>query len=307
MEGSKLLTMIVTVTVGIIFVGALLGPVIDDVSATEKTFTNDGYYYMQKITADDPDEIVFTYEYIGPTSADVVFTYNGETMDITGFPSQFTIATDLESFTVRMGANEYIGLQSAGQDFAMGGHNTANSTLTISQGTVTFVTVSSSDVTTTKTVTYTELWVYTDTPTDYVMKKMDKAAYITNESEYFGAGITAMTTWNTAISIDGDYEDFDATIIFPPNLTTTVTNKAIVETEVSGYEDLYSLDKLTFTINDGTTTVDATYSYFIVPAKVTAELSQHLDSGEIALLAVLPLLAITTLLLLAVRFFVRRD
>lgn len=304
MEGNKLLTLLVTVTVGIIFIGALLAPVIEDTSTTEKTFTNEGYYYMQKLTADDSDEIVFTYEYIGPASSDVTFTYNDKPMDITGFPSAFTIVTNLTDYAVRAGANEYIGIQTIGYDFAMGGHNTKTSTLTISSGTITFTTVSSTDVTATKTASYTELWVYSDTPTDYVMKKSDKAAYITTETEYVACGVTSMTAWNTVISISGDYQDFDATIVYPPNLTTTVTDKAIVESQVEEYVNLYSLDKLTFTINDGTTTVDAVYSYFIVPAKVTVELAQHLDTGEIAILAAIPLMAIAVLILLVVRYFV---
>lgn len=301
---------ITAVIVGLMVSGLILVafvPIFTEVTATEKTFTNDGYFYVEKISADDTNEIVFTYEYLGPASSDVSFTYNGEPMDLTGYPSAFTIVTNLTDYAVRCGANEYIGIQTIGNDFAMGGHNTKSSTLTIASGTITFTTVSSTDVTATKTASYTELWVYSDTPTDYVMKKSDEVAYITPDTEYIACGVTSMTAWNTVISLSGNYEDFDATIIYPPNLTTTVTNKAIVEEEVDGYIDLYALDKLTFTINDGTTSVDAIYSYFIVPSEVTVELSVHGDDVFNTVINIIPLLAGVGLLMAGIYYFISRK
>lgn len=306
---NKLIQMVVVVTVGIIFLGSLLAPVISDASTTEKTFTNEGYYYMQKISAEDATEHVLTYDY---NDGDFIFTLDGvDISDKIQSDLSTTVATDGESWILRASKNEYVGLQGSGSTIGFGGHNSVTANVTFNAGTVTITrtVVTDGGVVPGSTLTgsYEELWIISNDPTDYVMKKADTSAYILKDTEYLAVGITGMTAWNTVIVLSGDSTDFDATIVYPPNLTTTVTNKAIDETEVDGYVDLYSLTKLTFTINDGTTTKDAIYSYFIVPSKVTAELEQHLDTSEIALLAVIPIMVIAALLMFAVRTFTGRD
>lgn len=294
---TNLLTLVVTLTVGIILAGSLLMPVITDATTTEKTFTNEGFYYMQKVTADDTNTYTLAYEY---SSGTYTFKYNDEAIDITSIGNlATTLATDGESWVLRSQYNEYVGLQSVGTDFISGGHNTVTSTYTFNQGTATCVATNTSDVSSTKTTTYDELWIYSPTPTDYVMKKATSNAYLLEDSEYLAMGITAVTSWSTVIKITGDLEDFDAEIVYPTGVTTTVTNKEIHKAAVDGYVGLSSLEKLTFTISDGTSTVDATYSYFIVPATVTAELADHLNPAEIALMNALPILIIMGLVVLA--------
>lgn len=269
---SKIPVLVVALVIGIVLVTSAVVPLASDYSEA-KTFTNDGYFYMQKITADDPKTYTIDYVYDADTTS-LSFKYNDVVIDTTGWPSNLpvTIASNGTTWAVRMGYySEYVGLQGVGYGFAFGGHNTKSVSVTFSQGTATATSVNSSDQTGTYSTTYTDMWIYSPTPTDYLMKKADKPAYLLEDTEYYAIGITAITTWNTAISITGTVEDFTGSIIYPPNLTTTITNKDIVKTEVNSYVDLYQLDKLTFTINDGTTTVDATYSYFIVPSEVTAD------------------------------------
>ena len=302
MEKMNALTLIITLVVGVILTGALLGPVVNDATKTEATFTNEGYFYMQKISAEDTNTYTLTYEY-DPDAVTYSYTYNGDAIDTSNWPAQplnVTLATDGETWLVRAGLNEYIGLQGFGTDINGGGHNTWKTVATFEEGTITITYTNSSDVTSTKTGTYTDLWIYSPTPTDYVMKKADKAAYLLNDSEYLAMGVTSMSAWNTVIQITGTVEDFTATIVYPPNLTTTVTNKAIDSETVSGYNGLNSLDKLTFTINDGTTSVNATYSYFIVPAEVTSELTNHLTPGQISLMGAIPVMVIVALLMAAI-------
>lgn len=269
---SKIPVLVVALVIGIVLVTSAVVPLASDYSDA-KTFTNEGYFYMQKITADDEGTYTFDYQYDADTTT-LSFKFNDVAIDTTGWPSNLpvTVATDSDNWVVRMGYySEYIGLQGVGYGFAFGGHNTKSVSVTFSQGTATATATNAADSTATYSTTYTEMWIYSPVPTDYVMKKADKMAYMLDDSEFYAIGITSMTTWNTAISITGTVDNFDGSIIYPPNLTTTITNKEIIKTEVDSYVDLNQLDKLTFTINDGTTTVNATYSYFIVPSEVTAD------------------------------------
>lgn len=287
--------MIVALVIGLILTFTAVMPLVSSYS-DDKTFTNEGYFYMQKISADDTDTYELVYEYDSDTQK-LTYTYNDEAIDTSGWPVSplnVTIATDGESWLLRAsGTNEYVGMQGVGAGFAFGGHNTWAIEITFIEGTATAVATNSSNVSSTYTATYTDLWIYSPDPTDYIMKKADKPAYMLEDSEYLAMGVTSMTAWNTGIAITGTVSDFTPTIFYPPNLTTTVTNKNVVDTEIDGYIDLYSLDKLTFTINDGTTTVDATYSYFIVPASVTAAT----DNPDVYknLVSVLPLFALILL------------
>ena len=303
----KIVGITVTVLVSLVVLAGVLMPVLDDATATTDTFTNDGYFYMQKISASDTETYTLSYAY-DDVAKTLTFEYNGDEIDTTGWPSSLpvTVATDNDSWVVRMGYySEYIGLQGIGYAFAFGGHNTWSVTVTFNGGTATSVATNSGGVSSTYTTTYTDLWLYSPEPTDYVMKKMDKPAYMLEDSEFIAVGVTAITVWNTGVKINGTVDDFTAEIFYPPNLTTTVTNKEIVKTEVNDHEDLYSLDKLTFSINDGTTTVDATYSYFIVPAEVTAERSVHFTDNQNALFAVIPVLIIVAILIGVVALVIR--
>ena len=317
MEPKNILEMTVGIVVGVLVLSAILFPVIDTASTTENTFTNEGYFYMQKITADDTTPHVLSYETDG-TNTNLTYKLDDVEIPKTNWPAgslNLTLATDGESWVMRASANsEYVGLQGVGSTLNFGGHNTRTTTVTFESGTVTMDrTIYNPDtgqtsVGSTLTGSYTDLWLYSPTPTDYVMKMADKSAYMLADSEYLAMGITLVSQWNTAIKITGNVNEFNATIVYPPNITTTVTNDEIHKTAVSGYDGLYSLDKLTFTIDDGTTTVDATYSYFIVPAEVTAELAVHASQDEIQILETIPILITVGLILGIVGVaFSRRD
>ena len=313
---NKFIGLMVGLTVGVLMVSGFLWPIVSDATATETTFENDGYFYMQKITANDETVHVLKYATDG-TNQNISFELDGTEIDTSTWPTSplnVTIATDGETWVMRgSGTNEYVGLQGVGSTINFGGHNSRTATVTFDSGTVTVErTVYNPDTgqTTagsTLNSSYTDLWLISPTPTDYVMKKADKTAYLLDDSEYLAMGITTISQWNTAVKITGTVEDFTSTIVYPPNLTTTVTNKAIDSETVSGYKELNALNKLTFTINDGTTTVDATYSYFIVPAEVTAEKAQHLDTTQIALVAAIGTLGAIVLIAAAAGSIRRLD
>lgn len=307
---TNLLTLVVTLTVGIILAGSLFMPILSDATQTEDTLKNEGYFYMDKISSSDEG----TYTLSWSVSNFNTLVVNGVNVDASAWPSTgVTVATDGQDWLIRSGTANYIGLQSMGSSggtsIGVGGSSTKSVDVTMTAGTITIVGTGNDNTTTTKTGTYTDLWLYSTEPTEYVMKKANKIAYIDNDDTYLAMGVTTVTQWNTVIQVTGDYDSFDAEIVFPTGVTTSTTDKDIIITENTKYINLYELDKLTFTVSDGTNSTDATYSYFIVPASVTAELSQHLDAGEIALLNALPILIIIGLVMLGVgAIFIRnRD
>lgn len=300
---NKIVVGLVGLTVMAVIFSAML-PIMGEVTSAEDTFTNEGYYYMKKISATDTETHTLYYDY-----NDDSYIFKVDDVDITDkIQSNLitTVATDDSTWCMRAQKNEYVGLQGVGINF--GGHNSRIAEVTFDSGTVTVDRWYLIDgvITQGSTVTgsYTDLWLVSVEPTDYVMKKSDVPVYMLKDSEYIAAGVTSMTQWNTMILIDGDMTDFNAEIVYPPSLTTTVTNDTIVSTTVNDYIDLYKLDKLTFTINDGTTTVDATYSYFIVPAEVTAEKAIHPDGPTTAILNMLPIIIGAGLLIGAIAFMI---
>ena len=59
MEKMNVLTLIITLVVGVILTGALLGPVVSDATKTTETFTNEGYFTMDKYGTDTDITIVW--------------------------------------------------------------------------------------------------------------------------------------------------------------------------------------------------------------------------------------------------------
>lgn len=297
MEKMNALTLIITLVVGVILTGALLGPVISDATKTEQTFENEGYFYLQKITAADEGTYTFSYTFDGETN----LTFNGEPVDLGGITNPVTLATDGADWFVRYGLNnEYVGLQIFGTDLVSGGYGTTSMTIEFSGGTVTATRITDgSDTPTVDTKTYNEAWIYSPEKSDYVMKKADSTAYMHADSEYVAAGQTTIKQWFDSLCIVGNNESFTVDLLVPEE-DLTVTNQTVVSTAVNGYNDLYALSKLTFTASYDDASTDATYSYFIVPAEVTSELTNHLTPGQISLMGAIPVMVIVALLMIAV-------
>lgn len=293
MEGSKLLTMIVTVTVGIIFIGALLAPVIEDTSTTEKTFTNEGMWRMKEIENGD----VWTF-----TNSPYAWTYDDD--------SQTSISTSANNALL---GDEWC-IRASGQ--ARGPYISGNATTltaTADEVNITFTGVGG-----TSEYAISGYGIYDDG--EYMLTDYQKPVYVRDNSIIYATGVSTVDNVGCTIHIEGTIKD-GVTITMMNNRNQSdisnavFTNVSINAEQVNGYVNLYKLTSITADVTFDNTSSDETtshtgsisYSSYVVPYEVTAELSQHLDAGEIALLAVLPLIAITALLLLAVRFFVGRD
>ena len=301
---NKLIGLIMAAVVGIIMIGALLMPVVNDASTTEKTFTNEGYARYTSITDDSADEISITWDHTDFTK----FTVDSEVIDCSTM-SQYTSIVFGDNWTVRFITNNfnYGGIQyvgPAGSDYlSVDTAGTKDLTITLSSGTMTVT-----DGTTTKTVTYTTAY-YPDNDGSMIMKKSDKIAYLLKDSSIINAnGNTAVSGVTIGVRFDGTIADGYEFTLYRNSNDCSVSNVVSNYVENDKYIDLVELSSITFDLTpDGGTATAATYSYFLVPYQVTAELSEHLDAGSIAILAALPVLLIAALVIFAVRIIGIRD
>lgn len=299
---NKLLTMVLTITIGIIFAGSLMVPVINDVSATEDTLENDGYYHLKKYTAED--EVTFTWDYTNPTS----FTINDETMEYTNESALAQSVVLGQRFAARLATNN-TGLTFYGAGTYINANATTPTfTLSYSEGSI-----SATNGTTTKPIAdVSEIYVIA-TEGDYVMKVTDSVAYLNSgseivaDSEIYASGQTFNGGANIFWHLQGTIDNMEYPDVFDSNLT--VTNEEIHGEYVADHKNLYALDNITFTATTlGGTVYNITASYFVVPAEVTAERTQHLDTAEISLIAVIPVMVILALIMIAVQIITgRRD
>ena len=305
MEKTNLLTLVVTLTVGIILAGSLLMPVISDATETERTFTNDGYFRMTELESDTNTTIEWDH------TVPEVISVNDEDCDLSMLPigKQVTIVGSdkmIIRYDHRDATNTVVQVFTAAGYFAVSVAGATDLSITLSGFDIT-----ATDGTNTRSVTATK-GVYAEPTGDWIMKQSETAAYVhTSDSVIILAGITQMNT-NIGVYATGTIEDgLDYTFVPTSGSPPTVTfgDTTFNYSEVANFNDLVTLTNCTFDITENDTSSEANYSYFLVPYKVTAERSQHLNDGEIALMNALPILVIIGLVLAAVgAIFIRnRD
>lgn len=303
MEKTNLLTLVVTLTVGIILAGSLLMPVISDATETERTFQNEEYFFtMDKIDDTAEHTILWTldtYEKITVDGVDITPTWDSATI--------VAEEDNLIRCSKNPGGDGYY-LNFVGTDRPVGlGYITDKSvSITISNGTISFTNVSSTDVSTTVTSSYTSAYIINPEDTgayQYVMKTPTAKSYVLGDSEVYGIGYSSFGgAWQNIFVISGSIDDgIDATLVSTTlEGDVTVSDTTVTSTAVTGYKDLYQFEKVQFTATYGGIDYALTYSYIIVPASVTAELAEHLNAGEIALMNALPVIVIIGLVLAGV-------
>ena len=303
---NKLIPLVLTIVVGVILAGSVLVPVLNDATTTEKTFDNRAGALFQVEKFDETTEYSFEWVYTDPTHA----TVNNETVTL----SAATVICATDTFLIRYGqdnANGYY-LQSVGGGLGAYGSETNKTTLAISvSGDSLTATVSNEGSTpVTKTTTITEGYGIVANGS-YVMKASNQVAYMHADSPIVAMGLTSLDgVWSNMFQIIGDVEEVEVTQINPTPATYTVSNVEVNAESSTSYIDLYELQSITFDatlISDDTKVHACTYNYFIVPAEVTAELSEHLTPGQIALMGAIPVLVIVALLVVAVGAVARRN
>lgn len=294
METKNLVSMVLAITVGIICIGSVMVPVISDATKTVETLDNtaDALGYLISIDS-ETDDYTLTWDVDDP---DVVLV-NGEEVSLYAG----TILCGSPDFLIRYysGSTDY--LQGRTSDSADNFTASSSLSMTVSSGTITIV----SDESTTKTYSITSGFAISSDG-DYVMKAPTQEAYMKLDSELYAFGVSGTDTSTIWLKLTGTPESVVATSFSGPS--GTFSNYVIHSTVLEDYVDTVALEKITFDWTNASTEVvtGLTYSYFIVPASVTAELSEHLTSAEIGLLAIIPIMAIIAVLMIAVRA-VNRD
>lgn len=285
-----------TLVVGVILAGALLMPVINDTTATERTFKNLGYYSLDVAKADPADTITIEFDHTKP----LVLTVNGEEISMPKQIVTFVGSNDIMvryfyNNDTRVSVHAYIG--STNNGVYADSWNDQDMTITISEGTVT----ASNGSTTRQSTPTSDIYCISAESGEYVMKPYDQTAKLKGDSKFIAIGRTAVNSSNVCLYAEGTITEGVPNIdVFYKSAETTTANVEINATPVTGYVNLYTFDNFTFDLTQGEDTVVATYSAIIIPAEVTAELSQHLNNGEIALINTIPVMVIVALLMVAI-------
>lgn len=285
----------------VVVLAAVLMPVLGDAQKTEDTFTNDGYFHMTKYTAADED-LTLTWDYTDPG----VVTVNGNDFDLStvGIPITVLASTNGGARFEYVGTNQYCQFCNSAGILTAAVSASATLTIVCSSGTMTatYSTPDNPDVT--RTSTYDEYYCISETG-DYVMKKTTSPAYMLNDSPIFALGVTKIGSPAITLSLQGSIDDGITVTQVSSTPTITYSTPVLDYSSVSDHNDLNKLTKITFTGDNGGTVVNITYSYFIVPAEVTAERSVHLNGNEIAILGAIPALVIVALLIGVLALYMR--
>ena len=307
MEWKQITGLTVGVVIGALLLTTLVIPVIGETTTTERTFTNDGYFTMDKYSTDDSVTIEWDH-----TSPDKV-TVNDEEITVNSPQGKWVSIAIGDNWYFRFihtNSNGYEVQMSYGSAATIGA-STSNSkdiTIVCSEGTATGTLYTSGVADTPKTVSYTELYVISTDGQYYIMKDSDVSATMLKDSEFVGIGQTFLSGGAAVIKVAGTIEDGATVTIIGATVTASVDSDTISvnATPKNGYVDCYDLTSITFDVTTSGGTTHATYNYFIVPASVTAELSQHLDSSSIEILSIVPLLITVGIIMAVVGVFVMR-
>ena len=295
---NKLIPIVLTLVVGIILAGSVLIPVLNDATKTENTFSNDGAFFVEV----DPST-TYTLKYQQYANPGKVIV-NGETLPIT-FNQGYTLLR-LDNVILRLVSNNQMQLLGGGSSYT----DVANVDITITNGTVSGTLGYGNPITTISwpKTTYSEAFIISATDAGEVMKSYNTPAKVNADSPLEAYGVTTINgSTNTTVLVEIDGTIADGVNVTLRNkqtsaeiTTMTISDLEINYTPVAGYIDLYDLSSITFTVTNGEYTTDVTYSAFVVPSKVTAEMTDHLTPGQITLLNAIPVMVIVALVVTAI-------
>lgn len=287
MDTKELTAILVVAMVGCVIVAGFM-PVLNETVESDTTFTNKGYFYMDKITDSTVRTIVVDSTDLNTILVDNVAVSNGST----GIGATIVCSDNWLIRTTNAGAQVFT---SSGA-----GAGTSSSqpimTITIEAGQVE-VTASS-----TQTLTFTEGFAITNQKSDWVMKSANASAYMVAGSDIVDSELTAMgrssAGGNNAIGIRITGTVLDVDISEFTNTSVVFGEPTINAVAIDGYNGLYQLTDIQFTgtINDNTSNV--TYNRFIVPAEVTAEKAIHADDNTASIISMVPFILIMGIVLM---------
>ena len=303
---NKLITICITLVVGIILAGSVLMPVLNDATETNGKITNSGFYRMSDIS--DETEWTIVWDHTDLKNVKV----NGETVAMNpvagGIPMTLIGGNDLlvryflQSNGVRVFVQEF---NTGSTVYAADSNASQDMTITYSNGNV----VCDNGSGTTRTVAITDTLYAVDPNGEFILKKSDETAYVKEDSKIIGLGTTELANnVDQRFVIEGSIND-GFTAEYEPYDTMTMGEITDVYTANASvpYLGVYDFDKLTFTATYNDADKDVVYSQIFVPYEITAEKSSHMTTGQIALMGAIPIMVIIALLMVAVGVVARRN
>lgn len=299
MEMKTIITVVIAGMLGAIVFSSML-PVFAETTSATNTFTNEGYYTMDRLTEDS--SFTLTWDYTKPSIITVDgMDYDLSNVGLTKWVSYTIFGSD--NFVLRYRITDtdtivqYYGPSSASIGFMYASIlSSSNLSVTVDEGNATFSTTNTS---------YTEpsiididvdkaYCINTSNNGDYVMKKSNESVYVVEDSTIVVlAGITS-TLPNTDVGIyaTGTINDNLNASAFRGTNTYDVTFNDFEYTtsNVNNYVGLVELSKVDFIATQNNTDYNVTYSYFIVPSEVTAEKVNHVEGPIKAIMDLLPIL-----------------
>ena len=285
--------------VSLVVLAAVLVPILDDATTVNEMFTNVGYYDMSYT---EDDAVSVAWDHTAPHQV----TVNNEIVALPESPQNALTIVCGDGWLIRYTGTAFQLYLNASSNRSASVNDGTDATFVASGGSATFTSTAESN--NTATVSYTSMY-YVNSDGIYVMKQSDKPAYVKGDSLMYGQGRSYLNNvgGTVMLRVDGTIDDGVTVTNIYPNANYEFSDVTINKTPVTGFKDLYQVDTLTFTATNISTTAtdDVTYSYFIVPAEVTAERSVHFTDNMNELLGVIPVLVIVAILLGVVALVIR--
>lgn len=304
MKTNNIIVGIIGIMICAIMIGGAFLPAVNSVTKTYDTFDNtkNALYEMNAVDNDS------NYTFIWYADTPDIALVNGESVKL----ASGTILCSIGETSVRFvdGSSKKIQIFGTTDNYAVASTD-AGATLTISitGGEYTY---SSSGIAADFSVTEPIADGYVIVPKgagSFVMKAPTQGAYVNQDSEIVGMGVTIIgSSWNVGFSGVGTINGIEITQ-YSGGTNYTIGPVTINYDAVNNYEDLYTITDYQFDVTNPTdsSVTHITYSYFIVPAKVTADLSNPVDEPIRAMLGVLPIVAIAGLVMAGIYVFISRK
>lgn len=287
METKNLLTLTITLVVGIILAGSLLMPVLNTYDEPTRTYLNEGVPYAL-IDSED------TTEHIIVIDADGV-TCDGEIIDASTYlTGDYTLVFGEHSilrYSPSNGRVVFGGSSGPDTSSAFTDFRTASSEETL---TITIVGDELTTVNGETTYTITDNWAYICTEGAY---RYCVNPCVTATDRIIGGGVTySPFSSATVICFDGTIEEITAKVA-RANPAATIDEVRVSTSPVSG--NLVKIDAIYFDCTQSDTDKTATYTYFLAPEKITYNNPEYIGDSYAAILGALPILVIVALVMMA--------
>lgn len=276
----------------VIVLASVLMPVLDDATTVNESFENDG---IRMAKLNDDSSLTIVWDHTAPNSV----TIGSNVIDMTQTAGTMQMVCASENFYLRWysvsdtvkgvqlynGTTRLDGNLSSGKDL----------TVTIASGSVT-----ATNGTDTGTFTLGDHAFVRDAAGAYVLSDSASPVKVLGNTEINVLAMSQVMSNSyppIGVFASGSVDDGMEYTSFYSTYTATFADSAVSSTSVSGFEDLYDVDKCTVSLTQEGITKAATYNTIIVPLEISAERAVHLSDGANMLLSTIPVMIILAIIM----------